>query len=211
MKVSAGMEEKGIVVGNAYDKYGSRNPLVRAVMQGFESALATLVAKASPSTIHEVGCGEGFHSLKWKAQGLNVTGSDFSSKVIQIAKDNARDRGIPADIFRERSIYDLQPGADSADLMVCCEVLEHLEFPERALEALGAVATSNVILSVPREPLWRALNVARGRYLFHFGNTPGHLQHWSTRGFITLVSEYFDIDEVLKPIPWTMLLCSVRN
>jgi hypothetical protein len=30
---------------------------------------------------------------------------------------------------------------------------------------------------VPREPIWRIGNMARGRYLGDLGNTPGHIQH----------------------------------
>ena len=41
---------------------------------------------------------------------------------------------------------------------------------------------AHLLVSVPREPLWRALNVARGAYLRELGNTPGHVNHWSKRG-----------------------------
>lgn len=56
MKVSGVAKEYGIVIGNAFDKYGSRNPLVRWIMRGFESSLDQLITKASPSSIHEIGC-----------------------------------------------------------------------------------------------------------------------------------------------------------
>ena len=36
---------------------------------------------------------------------------------------------------------------------------------------------------MPREPLWRGLNMARGAYLKDLGNTPGHVNHWSKRSF----------------------------
>jgi len=211
MKMSDGIQHEGIVVGNVFDKYGSRNPIVRAIMQGFEANLAELVALTPAKTIHEVGCGEGFHSLKWKAQGKLVTGSDFSPQAIELAKFNASEQGLSPDIFRTRSIYELEPGIDAADLMVCCEVLEHLEFPEMALGALSNVATSKLIFSVPREPIWRILNISRGKYFNNLGNTPGHIQHWSKKGFIQMISRFFEIDAVRTPIPWTMLLCSVRH
>ena len=54
VKVSGGIKEDGIVIGNAYDKYGSRNLIVRRLMQGFESSLTDLVAKAAPQSIHEI-------------------------------------------------------------------------------------------------------------------------------------------------------------
>lgn len=208
MKISGGLSEKGVVVGNTYDKYGSRNPIVRKIMRGFESTLLELVNIANPSSIYEAGCGEGYWVLRWCEQGLAVRGSDFSSTVIELAKTNAIERNLPADLFNQRSIYELQPDEDSADLVVCCEALEHLAQPETALQVLNRIAQKHAIFSVPREPIWRVLNIARGKYWSQFGNTPGHIQHWSQRDFIELVSRYLKVEQVRAPFPWTMLLCS---
>lgn len=210
MKISKGLKEDGIVVGNAYDKYGAKNPIVRWIMKGFDDALSDLVRKAAPRTIHEVGCGEGYWVLSWNRQGIQARGSDFSEKVIGLARENAQAQGISPDAFEARSIYDIQPGWDGADLIVCCEVLEHLEDPEAGLAALQNVTSSNIILSVPREPIWCALNLARGKYIGSLGNTPGHIQHWSSGAFVRLVSRYFDVIEVKKPLPWTMLLARAK-
>ena len=121
------------------------------------------------------------------------------------------DAGLSSSLFEPRSIYDLDTGRDSADLVVCCEVLEHLEHPDAGLLALQRVVGRHLIVSVPKEPLWCALNLARGNYIGHWGNTPGHIQHWSKGGFIRLVSKYFDVIEVKRPLPWTMLLCKPRG
>lgn len=207
MKISGGLIEKGVVVGNAYDKYGSSNLIVRKIMRGFESALTDLVNKAKPAMIHEVGCGEGYWVLRWAEQGLVARGSDFSSTVIELAQFNVLSRNLPADLFKVSSIYDLQPEQDSAELIVCCEVLEHLERPEEALRVLQSIANPHLILSVPREPLWSVMNMARGKYLAGLGNTPGHIQRWSQQEFVQLVSQYFDVIEMRTPVPWTMLLC----
>ncbi|MES2537748.1 MAG: class I SAM-dependent methyltransferase [Pseudomonadota bacterium] len=211
MKISGGAEENGVVTGNVYDKYGSRNPIVKWMMFGFESALSDFVAQASPYSIHEIGCGEGYWVLRWNEQGMSARGCDFSKNVIELARENSIARGLPPSIFESRSIYDLDADQDSADLVVCCEVLEHLEDPEAGLQALKRIASQHLIISVPREPLWCALNLARGKYITRLGNTPGHLQHWSKRGFISLVSKYFDIVETKSPLPWTMLLCRQRH
>ena len=160
LKISGGIKEDGIVVGNAYDKYGSQNPFVRWIMKRFADALSSLVIKVKPKTIHEIGCGEGYWVLDWNQQG--ATDSDFSEKVIALAHENAKGRGISPAIFAACSIYDIEPERDSADLIVCCEVLEHLEHPEAGLAALQRIATDYVILSVPREPIWCVLNLARG-------------------------------------------------
>ena len=53
MKIAGGLCEGGIVVGNLYDKYGSRHLFLRLLMKGFDTALSDLVAKASPRSIHD--------------------------------------------------------------------------------------------------------------------------------------------------------------
>ena len=211
IKIAGGVKEDGVVIGNAYDKYGSSNPIVKWMMHGFESALSEFVTKASPESIHEIGCGEGYWVLRWNEQGISARGCDFSTGVIEIARENSINRGLSPSLFESRSIYDLDAGQDSADLVVCCEVLEHLESPEVALQVLQRVTRQYLIVSVPREPLWCVLNLARGKYITRWGNTPGHIQHWSKRGIIKLVSKYFKIVETRSPLPWTMLLCCPRD
>ena len=214
--VAGGLREDGVVIGNAYDKYGSTNPIVRRLMAGFHAALDTFVARAQPRTIHEVGCGEGYWVLEWRARGLDARGSDFSTQVIDIARRNAASHttaqhSADPDVFTAKSIYAMQAPADSADLIVCCEVLEHVEDPDAALAALARIATGWVIVSVPREPIWRALNLVRGKYVRELGNTPGHIQHWSRREFRALVGRHFDVVDERTPLPWTMLLCRVKQ
>lgn len=211
VKISGGAKENGIVFGNAYDKYGSHNPVVKWIMGKFESALSELVAKASPTAIYEIGCGEGYWVLRWNEQGFQAKGCDFSSRVVELARENALEHGLSPSLFETRSIYDLAASRDSADLVVCCEVLEHLEHPEAGLQALQRIVGRHLIVSVPNEPLWCVLNLSRGKYITQWGNTPGHIQHWSKDSFIRLVSKYFDVIEVRSPLPWTMLLCQPRS
>jgi SAM-dependent methyltransferase len=208
--VASGLREDGVLAGNLYDKYGSRNPIVRVLMRGFESALEDLVAATNARSIHEVGCGEGRWTIDWAARGLEARGSDFSEQVIALARANC-ERTSASARFRVSSIYDLAAPADAAQLVVCCEVLEHLDEPERALDVLASLASPWLIASVPREPIWSVLNMARGKYWSSWGNTPGHVQRWSTDGFIRLLSRRFDIVTVRRPLPWTMLLCRARE
>jgi len=207
MKISEGIKENGIVVGNLYNKYNSSNPIERWLMKGFETAMTELVDKVKPTSIHEVGCGEGYWTLKWLEKGIVARGSDFSNEVIELAQANARSWNFPAESFKACSIYDLNPQVDAAYLVVCCEVLEHLERPNDGLLALQTVTDQYLIISVPREPLWSAMNILRGKYWWDWGNTPGHIQKWSQRRLLALVSRYFEVLEVRSPIPWTLLLC----
>src|ERR1700722_7898736 len=210
MRLTKGTKENGLVVGNVYDKYSSQNPIVRSLMRGFESSLQNLVKITGSRDIHEVGCGEGYWTLRWLEAGYQVRGSDVSQQAIELALINAQTLGLqPA--FKVASIYELTFPADAAELIVCCEVLEHLENPERALQVLESLASPFLIISVPREPIWRILNLTRGSYFSDFGNTPGHLQHWSKKAFIELVQRHFDLVKVVSPMPWTMILAKRKS
>lgn len=201
--------ENGILAGNLYDKYGSRNPVVRYIMKGFHDALFSLIVLSDTSEVHEVGCGEGHLSISLAKQNIRVVASDFSEQVINIARDNARKADVNIE-FKVASIHDLSP-ADSANLVLCSEVLEHLDDPENAIQVLHRMADPFLIVSVPNEPMWRILNMARFSYIAGLGNTPGHVQHWSRRSFLQFLSPYFDIVDVRTPIPWTMVLCRSKD
>jgi 2-polyprenyl-3-methyl-5-hydroxy-6-metoxy-1,4-benzoquinol methylase len=95
------------------------------------------------------------------------------------------------------------------DLATAIEVLEHVPQPERTVAEMARVARRHLLVSVPREPLWRALNLARGAYWGSLGNTPGHVNHWSKRGFGSLLARHGRVEEVRSPLPWTMLLVRV--
>jgi len=198
--------DNGLVVGNTYDKYGTKNPVSRKLMDGFLASVKTLIETAGVFDIHEVGCGEGLLSHFMSSHGMTVRGTDVSGDIITDAK--AR---YPNIHFEQKSIYDLEASHDSAELIVCCEVLEHLDDPEKALEILESLTTNYLLVSVPREPIWRALNMLRGKYWFSFGNTPGHLNHWSSQSFIAILETRFRVLKVRKPLPWTMALCTQKE
>ena len=168
-------------------------------MRGFETELQSLVKASGESFLHEIGCGEGYWTIQWARQGLTVRGSDFSEIAISLARENADRQGVNVP-FSVKSIYDLDSTTDGAPLLVCCEVLEHLENPHGALEKLRVAAQRYVIVSVPREPIWGILNMARGKYWRSLGNTPGHLQRWNRRQFTSLVSEFFEIVGSARPV-----------
>ena len=69
---------------------------------------------------------------------------------------------------------------------------------------------ANQLTPLPREPLWRGLNMARGAYLRDLGNTPGHVNHWSKRAFTSLLSRYGTVEQARSPFPWTMVLVRLK-
>jgi 2-polyprenyl-3-methyl-5-hydroxy-6-metoxy-1,4-benzoquinol methylase len=199
------VSDEGIVTGNTYDKYGSTNPAVRRMMAGFERTLEELFATAEPKSLLDVGCGEGVLVHKW-AQELGearVVGIDLEEPSIQAGWEQRQAKNLEYKVMRAENL----PFSDSEfDLVTAIEVLEHVPDPEHTLAEMARCAERHLLVSVPREPLWRMLNMARGAYWSELGNTPGHLNHWSKRSFSQLLSRYGEVAETRSPFPWTMLL-----
>jgi 2-polyprenyl-3-methyl-5-hydroxy-6-metoxy-1,4-benzoquinol methylase len=198
-----------VPTGNAFDKYGSTNPVVRRLMSGFERTLDELIGQAAPGSILDVGCGEGVLTLRW-AQRLGsgrVLGIDLEDPKLAAEWASRRRENLE---FRTFAGGSLPLADDEVDLAAAIEVLEHVPDPEATLAEMARVARSHLLVSVPREPLWRGLNVARGAYVRQLGNSPGHLNHWSKRTFAELLSRRGEVVEARSPFPWTMLLVSVR-
>ncbi len=198
-----------VPTGNTYDKYGSTNPVVRRLMAGFERTLDELFALAAPSSVLDVGCGEGVLSEQW-AQRLGegrVVGIDLADPKLEA---EWRRRRHPNLAFRVMTGERIDYADGAFDLVAATEVLEHVEDPGVVLAEMARVAGSHLLVSVPHEPLWRGLNMGRGAYLRQLGNTPGHLNHWTRRGFVRLLSRHGAVTAVRSPFPWTMLLVAVH-
>lgn len=198
--------EEGLVVGNTYDKYESRNPIARVLVRGYLRCFDELVRTADARTVLEVGCGEGELTLRVAREGREVLGTDVSAMMIAEARERAARRGIDVR-FEQADLFDLDPASVAYDLVLCCEVLEHLRDPVAAMRHLARLSRQYLVFSVPREPVWRLLNIVRGRYLRELGNTPGHVQHWSREEFRNLVRPHVAIVEECHPFPWSMVLC----
>jgi ubiquinone/menaquinone biosynthesis C-methylase UbiE len=204
MTPSVTVDREGTVTGNTYDKYGSSNPVVKRLMAGFESTLDELFRAAAPRSLLDVGCGEGVLTQQWAARiDGRVVGIDLDDP--QLHAEWAK-RQAPNLEYRVMKAENLPFGDDEFEVASAIEVLEHVPDPEHTVAEMARVAGGWLLVSVPREPLWRALNMARGAYWKDLGNTPGHLNHWSKRSFVQLLSRYGTVAEARSPFPWTMLL-----
>jgi 2-polyprenyl-3-methyl-5-hydroxy-6-metoxy-1,4-benzoquinol methylase len=201
---SVTVDREGTVTGNTYDKYGSKNPVVRRLMAGFESTLEELFAQAAPGSVLDVGCGEGVLTHQW-AQHVDgrVVGIDLDDPQLH---EQWATRQAPNLEYRVMKAENLPFADDEFEVATAIEVLEHVPEPEHTLAEMARVASGWLLVSVPREPLWRALNMARGAYWKDLGNTPGHINHWSKRSFVRLLERHGTVVEARSPFPWTMLL-----
>lgn len=199
-------EEEEVISGNIYNKYESKNIIVRVLMSGYFNAFNGLLDELQPRNILELGCGEGYliHHLEGNYSFAKCVGIDISHLIIKQAAERCGGA-----YFTCGSAYELPFACASFDLVLCMEVLEHLQEPRVVLEEITRICSRFILLSVPREPIWRMLNLARGAYIRDFGNTPGHLNHWTKREFIALLKDYFTVMQTATPLPWTMALCTL--
>jgi SAM-dependent methyltransferase len=197
-----------VPTGNTYDKYGSDNPIVKRLMAGFERDMLALLDRARPASILDVGCGEGVLTEKWAERMVDgrVVGIDLDDPKL---KQEWERRTRPNLEFRTAIGNDLPYRDAEFEAVTAMEVLEHVPDPDAVLGEMARVASRWLLVSVPREPLWRALNLARGSYLRDLGNTPGHLNHWSKRGLQGLLGRYGEVVDLRSPLPWTMALARV--
>jgi SAM-dependent methyltransferase len=194
-----------VPTGNTYDKYASTNPIEQRMMRGFFRSFDTMLDAVSraapPHRILEIGVGEGIVTRRVierfpdaSVLGLDLPdddlAADWSERDLTCVFGDATNLPFPNDTF---------------DLVLAIEVFEHLPDPDGALHELARVCSGSLIASVPFEPVWRIGNMARGRYLRALGNTPGHINHWTSRAFGRLVATQFDVDATATPLPWTMV------
>lgn len=181
-----------------YKKHTSGNPLKRFLIKNFFNDFTSLIKNLEIEDVLDVGCGEGFTLNKLKEEGIGKSwqGVDFEEEAIKIGK-----KVYPNLQLKQGNIYDLEYKNSSFDLVVCTEVLEHLEEPEKGLREILRVSKKYVILSVPNEPLF---------YLFNYtqwGKDIGHINKWSKNKFVKFIkSQGNKVISVKTPFPWTVVL-----
>jgi SAM-dependent methyltransferase len=195
----------GIPTGNTTDKYGTGNPAIRFLVGRFTREMESLIDAARPASVLDVGCGEGVmtEQMADRLNGGRIVGIDLDDPKLH-AEWEARQR--PNLTYMAVPAEQMPFGDSEFEMASALEVLEHVEDPDLVLGEMARIASRHLLVSVPREPIWRAVNLARGAYWRQWGNTPGHLNHWSKRAFLDLVSKYGEPQEVRSPFPWTMVL-----
>lgn len=189
-------------------KYRAKNPAQRALIRRFVSTLHGLFLEAMPAQrVLEIGVGEGFLSgyLSEKFPDKSFTGLDLREEDLSRAR-----RLFPRLKTVRGTAYDLSVLEGPFDLVICAEVLEHLDDPDRALAEVRRLQPRAAIFTVPHEPLFMLSNLARGKNIPRFGNDIEHVNHWNPRTFAKLLSKRFDVQRVTTAFPWVLALATPR-
>ena len=185
-----------------YRKHTNPNPVQRWLLARFHRRVTAQVAAivgAGAGSALDVGCGEGFAATA-VARGLprlRWFGVDTETAALAEAARRHPWAGLG------RGDATALPFADgSFDVVLCLEVLEHLEQPERALAELSRVARRGVIVSVPHQPWFAIANLLRLKNLRTWGDDPDHRQRWGRRQFAALVAAQLRLRRVESSFPW---------
>jgi len=199
--------------GDYNDKMVIANRIERRAIRRFDKCLARLIAQCPASRILDVGCGNGARAASLARErgamtevvGVDLPGSDnlLEAAWASISEPNLR--------FETADAMCLPFRDGHFQLVTAIETLEHFADPERALTEIRRVCSGFLVASVPQEPIWRVLNVAAGRHIEgrpsrRWGDTPGHVNHWSRREFADLLSAHGKVVEVRSRLPWSVAL-----
>ncbi len=205
---TATVTPQAVPTGNTFDKYGSTNPVVKRLMAGFHRNMDELLSLAEPASICDVGCGEGVLTERWAEQlgdgrvvGIDLDDAKLSTEWTKRKRANLQ--------FTTGTGDGLPFANNEFEISTAMEVLEHVPNASDVLSEMARVSSRWIMVSVPREPLWRGLNMARGAYWRDLGNTPGHINHWSKRSAASLLGHYGEVVDLRSPFPWTMALVRV--
>ena len=199
-----------VVTGNRLRLHGTRNPFGRLLLRRFESDVGALLDRAAPASVLDVGCGEGVLTLNFAERQPNaaIVGLDLDDPRLRAEWELRRRPNLG---YRVGDATALPFAAGEFELVSAIEVLEHLGDPVAALQEMTRVSSRHLLLSVPREPVFRLLNLLRGAYWSAGGDSPGHLSRWSRRTFLDLLAHQGWIEAVRSPLPWTIALLRVHG
>lgn len=191
-----------------FEKYGTKNPVVRFLLMRFFKKIRTLIGVEDYSRALDAGCGEGV-----TIQNLDdvlpddLVAFDLNPESIAYAEKHCS-KG-------EFHIFDINKlSFDDKDfeLTLCCEVLEHLDSPDKALMELIRITSKTLIISVPHEPWFFLGSFFRGKYLSRWGRHPEHIQVWSKKSFKKFLKKNTPCNFSLHyAFPWIIAKIECKN
>ncbi len=159
-------------------KSGNIHPGNFAISRKIDLALkdyGKLPPKSGSLRILDYGCGSGYYASQLNHSGNQVFAVDFNPEMIRIAKE------IYSLNAAVKSTDDLLGESMCFDIIICNQVLEHVDAPLNLLTALRNLLADRGILfiSVPNRNYIRAKSALISGKLPDANYPPHHLSFWS--------------------------------
>ncbi len=198
-------------VGNYYNKYETKNFIEQFIIKNYFNTILKICEKYSIRSFIDIGCGEGKWLHEFSKKGFKCIGTDHNKDVINLAKENLNNEKInifQSNIYDEKFTFTINDKINETGVnnLFFLEVLEHLYDPVTIMNKFKNIKFQNMIITVPNEPLWRFLNCCRLKYVGNFGNTPGHINHFSKDKLKKLLTKNFHVVDIKLPIPFLIFL-----
>lgn len=191
-----------------YLKHTSQSKFRRWTIENLNKALVEKLHLLKVDSIVDVGCGEGFTLNRFSKEKLakKLVGIDGSSIAIELGRVLFPDLNL-----KSGNIYKIPLNDSSYDVVVCTEVLEHLEDPRKGLKELIRVSNKYLTLSVPNEPIFSLKNLFIGKNIRRLGSSVEHINWWTSKAFLKFVSmEKVEVLSCCHPFPFTLVLLKKR-
>lgn len=187
-------------------KHTTTNWFYRKHLESFYETLIEMIGETGCESLLDAGCGEGFvvDAVTKAFPDIKVTGIDVNEQAVEYAKERFGEKAR----FRPGSVYKLPFSDKSFDTVLCSEVLEHLDDPNRAMGELKRVARNYVVITVPHEPYFQWLNKL-GR-LLGVSEDPGHVNFWTSTTFEAFIRAHFNEPKVVRKQLYQIAVASVE-
>ncbi len=176
--------------------YHSNNPLERAIWQKKLAWMKETLATIPHKSVIDIGCGDGglveTTNPKSAYTGVDISPTQlghFKSHLPNIKKTHSGKITLV-----EHDVLTLPFKANTFDLALACDVLEHVMDPQKAVREIKRVLVPRgfALFSIPNEPIWEAIRVMSLRWP---PRSPDHLYHITpdviTKEFPNVVSQAY--------------------
>lgn len=158
--------------------YRSKNPFERILWQQKLTLMKSILHTIKYTNVLDVGCGDGA-GISTVNKNANYTGLDISPTQIAYMKKNLntwkRKRTGSISLI-EHDAVPLPFKPATFDLILACDVIEHVLLPEKLLHEIKRVLKPHgyLFVSIPNEPIWEILRTL----MFQLpARSPDHLSY----------------------------------